>query len=167
MRKKEHDMSKPKADATERQIPEIVPDRLTVDWEGFCRRRLVARLPAGFIADDLKEPVVWRRVQASGKALRAFDELFLIAFDESFVAECLVASADGARAVLAKPRLTQLPQRYDRLFEDDLYKVEWNGHGYVVARKSDSHVMTRPLPNAALAERELGRLYPAPVGVNR
>jgi hypothetical protein len=124
----------------------------------------MVRLPKDIVADDLKEPGIWRAVQGSGKALRKHDHLYCVAFDEAWAADVVVASASNDSAVLCKPRLIEFPERYDKLFEDDLYRVAWMGSGYVVERKSDGHRMTQPTANAGLAERELARLYPARVG---
>ena len=154
-------IAKDNLETLERRTPAIDPDRVTLNYDGFAFRSFLVRVPADFVADDLKQPEAWSKVQASGRALRKFDQLVIVAFDEAWVAECMVASANGAGAVLAKPRLTTMPARYDKLFEDDLYRVAWMGSGYIVERKKDGHRMTQPTANPQLAERLLAQLYPA------
>lgn len=148
-----------------RQAPEIDPARVTLQATGFIWREYMVRCPADMVSDDLKEPGIWRRVQVSGSrnTLKKHDRVYIVAFDETWVAEAIVASADNKSAVLAKPRLTTFPERYDKLFNDGTYKIEWNGHGYVAVRIADGHVMTQPTANVALAERLLVQLYPARV----
>jgi hypothetical protein len=118
-------------------------------------------VPDGFVADDLKDPAAWRRLQTGSRnSLKKFDRVFVVAFDESWVAEAIVASADAKGAVLAKPRVTTMPARYDNLFSDENYRVVWNGYGYVTERKTDGHIMTQPTANPELATRLLVGLYP-------
>lgn len=150
--------------SAERQAPEIDPARVLVQAAGQMWREYLVRVPEGFVADDLKTPGVWRKLQTGSRnSLKKFDRLFVVAFDEGWVAEAIVASADSKGAVLAKPRVTTLPARYDELFQDDKYRVVWNGHGYIVERKVDGHPMTQATANAELATRLLTQLYPARV----
>lgn len=147
-----------------RSAPDIDPARVQLQFSGFVWREYLVRVPSGFVADDLKEPSVWRKLQnGSTNALKKFDRLTIVAHDESWLAEAIVASADNKGAVLAKPRITQMPARFDKLFEDDKYRVAWNGFGYIVERKADGHAMTQPTANAELATRLLAQLYPARV----
>jgi hypothetical protein len=148
-----------------RPTPTIDPARVTLQSSGFVWREYFVRCPSEMVSDDLKLPGIWSKLQTSGnsKALKKFDKLLVVAFDESWVAECVVASADSKGAVLAKPRITTMPERYDKLFQDDLYRVAWNGFGYIVERKADGHAMTQPTANAELATRLLAQLYPARV----
>lgn len=147
-----------------RSAPDIDPARATLQVSGFAWREYLVRVPSGFVADDLKEPGIWRKVQNGSKnALRKYDRLTIVAYDESWLAEAIVASADNKGAVLAKPRVTSLPSRFDKLFEDDMYRIAWNGFGYIVERKSDGHAMTQPTANVELATRLLAQLYPARV----
>lgn len=147
-----------------RQAPEIDPARVQAQSAGQVWREYLVRVPAGFVADDLKSPEVWRKLQSGSRtSLKKFDRVFVVAFDETWVAEALVASADAKGAVLAKPRVTTMPERYDTLFQDENYRVAWNGFGYIVERKSDGHPMTQPTANPELATRLLAQLYPARV----
>jgi hypothetical protein len=143
-----------------RRAPVIDPGNVTLDHAGTVRRTFFVRLPRDFIADDLKEPEAWSRVQINAaKALRRHDGLYLVAWDESWVAEAVVADGDGKGVVLAKPRVTNFPARFDRLLEDDQYRVVWFGTGYAVERKSDGHRMTGIVASKAVAERDFANLY--------
>ncbi|PTE11543.1 hypothetical protein [Mesorhizobium helmanticense] len=147
--------------SSERPVPEIDPARVALQSAGQVWRDYMVRVPADFVADDLKSPSAWRKVQASRNALKKFDRIFVVSFDESWTGEAIVASADSKGAVLAKPRVTTMPERYDKLFSDDLYRIAWNGFGYVVERKADGHVMTQAVANPELATRLLAQMYPA------
>lgn len=144
-----------------RQTPKVDPNLVSVNSDGFKFRDIFVRLPHGAIADDLKEPEMWKHVQRSqAKALRKFDRLMLVAYDEAWLAEAVVAHADGLTVILGKPRITPLPDRVEKLFGDGTYQVSWNGAGYVVVRLRDGFVATNTFPNAALAERALVAMYP-------
>src|SRR6185312_4992517 len=146
------------------QHPVIKPFAVAVDMDGFATRNVFVRLPEGFTAQGLEDPNLWAQVQGyPGKSLKLFDRLMLVAFDESWFAEATIVRADSVSAVLSKPRITTIPPRYDRLFEDDQYRVKWYGSGYAVERKSDLHRMTGIVANAPIAERDLARLYPTRV----
>jgi hypothetical protein len=143
--------------------PAIDPANVILNAEGFAFRSIFVRLPRGLAADDLKEPAIWRRVQASPARLRELDHLTLLAFDRDWMAEAVVGAADAAKVVLAKPRLTAFPPRYDRLMEDERYRIVWAGTGYVVQRKCDGQAVSLPAATVALAERDLRHLYPQKV----
>jgi hypothetical protein len=138
----------------------VDPNAVTVNYQGFAFREIFARLPSGIIADDLKEPELWKNVQQGNKALRKFDRVIVVSFDETWLAECYVENATGEMAVLAKPRIVSFSERTEKLFNDGTYRVEWTGTGYRVARLRDGASMTEVFANAPLAERALASLYP-------
>jgi hypothetical protein len=141
--------------------PFIDPANLVVQYAGLAFKTVFVRLPKEFIADDLKRPELWRKVQSrGGKALRKFDQVIAVAYDETWMAEAIVADARNETVVLAKPRITTFPERYEPLFSDENYEVIWVGVGYAVKRKKDGFQMTQPVATTALAERDLRRLYP-------
>jgi len=124
----------------------------------------MVRLPEGAIADDLKEPSLWARVQSNRNvALRKHDHLYIVAFDESWAADAIVVQANGNAAVISKPRLVAFSDRVKSLYSDGTYAVAWYGNGFAVKRLSDGTRMTQIVVNEALAERDLGRLYPRPI----
>jgi hypothetical protein len=145
----------------DRKTPLVAPADVSLNAAGTAWRSWFVRLPEGFVADDIKEPEAWAKVQAvPQKALQKLDFVVLVAADESFVAEAWVAHADGLKAVLSKPRLTAMPERYERLFSDGTYRVVFVGGGYAVERIRDGHRMTPAFATAAVATLELSRLYP-------
>ena len=148
-------------DLKPRELPIIPAGNIALNTSGMLWREFLVRLPKDFIADDLKEPVVWSRIQGGHYSLVKFDKLTLVAFDESWIAEAIVADAGNNHIVLSKPRITQMPERFGNLLETEEYKVVWGGSGYFVERKSDRKAITRPTSSAALAERDLAALYPA------
>jgi hypothetical protein len=142
---------------------EIKSENVQKNSDGFCWREWQVRLPADAVADDHKNPAIWRGVQRGRFPFRRHDRVYCIAYDESWVAEAIVADADQNQVVLAKPRLTLFPARFDKLFQDDLYRVVWMGSGYIVERKSDGRRMTQTAPTAQIAERDLIALHPKSV----
>jgi hypothetical protein len=114
---------------------------------------LVHRLPKGTIADDLKEPSLFKQLQQSPKALRRHDTVRLVDYDESWIAEAMVADATATEVVLAGVCIVQFPQRIKRLFEDNRFKVEWRGAGYVVIRQSDGAKMSEQLAIPAVGSQ--------------
>lgn len=147
-----------------RKVPVIDPAQVRMNYAGHVFKEVMVRVPHDFVADDLKEPGAWSRVQASRDALCKFDRVIVVAWDESWIAETIVAHADSAKVVLTKPRLLSLPDRYEALFQTEEYRVVWTGGGYAVERKRDSHRMTHIVTSAAIAERDLQQLYPRHTG---
>jgi len=148
----------------QRDLPAVDPAFVTLNADSFAYRQFMVRLPEGTIADDLKEPSLWARVQANrAVALRKHDHLYIVAFDESWAAEAVVVQANAAVAVIAKPRLMRFAERLKPLFSDGTYAVAWYGNGFAVKRIADGTRMTQIVANEALAERDLGRLYPRPL----
>lgn len=148
-----------------RKPPLIAPEMVKLDADGFVIRGWFIRLPKGFQADDLKEPSLWSRVQGDQrKALRQFDKLLLVAYDEDWLAEAIVVRATGATAVLSRPRIVSIGERYERLFEDENFRVRWVGSGYIVERKLDGRRMSHIAATIAVAERDLRNMYPKPTG---
>jgi hypothetical protein len=144
-----------------RRAPEIDPGNVVVNADGFVWRSLFLRLPEGMIADDLKQPEIFRRLQASPKSVRMFDQLTLVAFDQTWMATAIVGFADATKAVLCRPSVLTMPERHDKMLETDEYRIRWLGATYGVERKSDGHIMAREV-NLPLAERALRNLYPRP-----
>ncbi|MBB3288754.1 MULTISPECIES: hypothetical protein [unclassified Rhizobium] len=138
----------------------VDPSKVIINSAGQVFREIFIRLPKEAIADDLKEPDLWQAVQRGPKALKKFDRLVIVAWDESWVAEAIVSHADGNIAVVAKPRITQFPERVEKLFSDGTYAIRWNGAGYDVVRLRDGAVVSGGHHNAALAERALANMYP-------
>lgn len=144
-----------------RKLTPVEPANVRVNYAGFAFRELFVRLSRGVIADDLKEPGLWSRVQLSNSvALRKFDRVLVVSYDESWIAEAYVEGATATGASLAKPRIIMMRERTEQLFGDGTYQVEFNGRGYHAVRLRDGQSMTPTVANAALAERDLANLYP-------
>ncbi|MER8514184.1 hypothetical protein NKH47_14715 [Mesorhizobium sp. M1060] len=94
-----------------RQTPDIDPARVSLQNAGQIWREFMVRCPADMVSDDLKHPEIWRRLQVSGSrnALKKHDRVYVVSYDEAWVAEAIVASADGKGAVLAKPASRPCP----------------------------------------------------------
>jgi hypothetical protein len=143
-----------------RKLLRVDPAGVNTNYDGYKFREVMVRLPSGMIADDLKEPEIWNKVQQSVKALRKFDRLVIVSFDETWMAEAYVENADSEKALLARPRLITLSERTEKLFSDGVYRIEWTGFGYRVMRIRDGAAMTEAFANVPLAERALANMYP-------
>ncbi|TIL43413.1 hypothetical protein [Mesorhizobium sp.] len=150
-------------ESDDRQIPEIDPARVTLQYSGLAWREYQVIAPAGFVAADLNEaPEAWRKLQnGSRNALRKFDRVMVIDHDENWFAEATVAFADHKSVIFARPKITSLPSRVDKLFETEEYRVKFLGSGsYAVERKRDGAIVTQQVASAELAARDLNNLYP-------
>jgi hypothetical protein len=143
-----------------RTAPVIRPESVMLNSAGFAFREVFVRLPEGAILDDLKESSIWKLVQTGNNALRKFDKLTIVEFDEKWIAEAIVSEANHTMVSISKPRKTDFPERFEKLFSDGTYRVVWTGAGYQVERIRDSTRMGDVFPNAAIAERALINMYP-------
>lgn len=143
----------------------IPVDNLSLDIDGMVMRALVLRLPRGVEMRHLIENSgdCFKLIQQSPRSLRKFDKLTVIAFDESWLATTIVASATDTDVALAKPAIVQLQARTAVLPGDDKFQIVWDGAGYVVKRRSDGHTMTLPVASLAVAQNDLSGLYPRKV----
>jgi hypothetical protein len=148
----------------DRRLPTIDPAFVQLNADSFAYLQFMVRLPEGAIADDLKEPSLWARVQANRNvALRKHDHLYIVAFDESWAVDAVVVQANAEVAVISKPRLIRFAERIKPLYSDGTYTVAWYGNGFAIKRLADGARMTPIVTNEALAERDLARLYPRPL----
>jgi hypothetical protein len=143
-----------------RKLLRIDPANVHLNYAGQVFREIFVRLPSGVIADDLKEPQIWVKVQDGNKALKKFDRVVIVAFDETWLAEAYVENADREKVILARPRVITLSERNDKLLNDGTYRVNWTGAGYNVLRNRDDAVVTTTFLNTVLAERALVGMYP-------
>lgn len=139
----------------------VNPKKMKKNADGFAWREFFIRLDEGVTADVLKDPGIWRRAQGSrDMSLRRHDRLYIVAHDDTWASEAIVVDSDNERAILSRPKIIDMVAgRYDGLFHDDMYKVQWNGLGFVVIRKSDNVEIGPPFPNQALAISHLHRQY--------
>lgn len=143
-----------------RATPTIDPAWCKLNFSGAEFQNWFIRLPKGTIADDLKEPSLFKRVQQSGRStLRKYDDVRLVDFEEKWFADATVAEANANEIVLTGIKIMQLPERTKPLFQDERFQVEWHGAGYVVMRKSDGAKLTNYFPTEQLAVAALGQQY--------
>jgi hypothetical protein len=143
-----------------RKLPEVDPSFVKVNTEGFAWRDILVRLPDGAIADDLKEPGLWRRVQNNVQvALRKHDHLYIVAYDETWAADCVVTHATNTVAVLSKPRLISFDERTKPFYCTEDFTVAWYGNGFAVKRLKDGQRVSTVVTSEAVAERDLQNMY--------
>lgn len=127
-----------------REAPVIPAAALQWQGQGFCYREAFIRLPADLTLADLNEAAgtIWAKVQRhSNIALRQFDRIRAVSFDEDWLVDATVASADANQVTLAGIKKTDLPGRGGAGREDSVYRTIWAGTGYAVERKADNVTM--------------------------
>ena len=119
-------------------------------------------MPAGTVGDDVRNPKIWRKAQASRQsALIKFDEILILGHDESWYARALVTHATSTEAHLAIEKIGTFRAVKDGLYSDGTYKVVWNGSSYIVARVSDDVIVDAAgYSTEAQAIRAIERLHP-------
>jgi hypothetical protein len=121
-----------------RMLPEVKPGHCEVDSEGFATRSILVRLPPGMIADDLRYPGIWRRVQADRlRSLRKMDRLLILSHDESWYAEAFVVNATATECKLMLMKKGSFREADQALYSDGTLEIYWSGKGYGVRRVED------------------------------
>ena len=165
-RRKEHSMPRQPATSAGKAEHEasgghhVDSNRVSIDARPYHRDVLV-RAPEGAVSGDVNS-LDFTAVQANAtKALRKLDRVMILAHDESWLAECIVSAATASQVVFARPRITSLEvDRFDNLYNDGTYKVEWVGTGFAVFRIADKQQMGGVFANETAAKDFLQRLYP-------
>jgi hypothetical protein len=133
--------AQPKASPEAREAPLIKTTQLTWQSSGHFWREALVRLPAGLLLQDLQDaPGVWKPIQsAPAMALRRFDRVTCIDFDESWMLkDVVVTSCDNASVTLAiRPgdKITLSGQAGE--WQDEAHLIRWAGAGYACYRKCD------------------------------
>ena len=157
--------SEPKVVVFEKKPLEIKD--VMVNDAGFAYRNLMVRLPEGMVADDLRDPKIWRKIQIGdmSRRLSKYDHLFILSFDETWFVDAIVSYADQTSAALTILKVGTFREVGKALFSDGTYRVTWTGAGFGVQRISDG-VMTSNQAHSteALAVSALRNLYPKKVG---
>ena len=91
---------KPEANADAAQEPPLIKIAgVKIDHDGQVTRSLVVRASDGMVPDDLRDPRIWKIVQASPHhSLRKLDRLLIVAHDE-----CGVLTRSSRRRPCARP----------------------------------------------------------------
>lgn len=141
----------------------IDPDNVKLDFGGQCTSRWFVRLPEWAVADDMKDPAIWSRVQGSRVPLRVHDELYIVGFGAAFAVEARVIQATSQAAVLALQKIISFPERLTPLFADESYRVVWTVEGFAVERKADGARIGGTFGSEQLAIRQVASQYPVSV----
>jgi len=150
-------------------IPKIKPQNVEINAEHFCWREFLIRLPEDVTWTSIHEQAdeVWRLVQSNPHvSLRALDRVVFLTHDESEMAMATVCVATGTKVVLSGFRKFSFGGRDETAqWADDVYKIDWDGSGYAIHRKSDG-VRVKPgsFSSIELAKAEVRKLYPVQLG---
>ena len=156
---------KTKAEATQiEKEPEIKPERVQINDANFAWRTVLVRCPEGIVQDDLRSPKIWKRVQASRHhALIKLDHLFILAWDESWMARAVVTEATSTEARLAIEKVSTFKEVGTGLYSDGTLEVFWDGTSYGVRRIEDKvRVISEGFTREDLAVAALRGWYPKP-----
>lgn len=137
---------------TERKI---TPDLVTLDVAGMATSHYHVNLPEWAVADDLKDPAIWSRVQTTRTPLRVHDSLYIVGFANKFAVEARVVQVSSDAAVLALQKIIHFPERLTPLFSDDQYRVVWSIKGFAVERISDGRRIGNDFGSEGLAIRHI------------
>jgi hypothetical protein len=148
-----------------REAPEIPVANVQLQHDGLRWKEWEVRLPGDAIFADLGDPRIWQKVQANSRvALVKGDKLRIVAYDESWCCEALVAAANGESISLSKPQRFDMQARTEILGGDDKYDIAWVGSGYRLRRKSDLQLIGNVVATKGLAEIALRNMYGTPAG---
>jgi hypothetical protein len=153
------------ADAHE--APLVKTANVRVNECGQMWRSVLVRMPEGAVADDLRDPKIWRAVQGAGQAvaLIKLDQLLILGYDESWGAEAMVVHATHAEARLLIKKVFGFGGGVgEGLYTDGNLQVAWDGASYCVRRVADQVIVDRGFSSEGQAIDALRRHYPKRVG---
>lgn len=144
------------------KLPEIAPEGVQVNEASFAWRTILVRCPAGMVQDDLRNPKIWKRVQASrAQALIKLDHLLILAHDESWMARAIVTEATGTLAHLMIEKVSSFKEVGTGLFSDGTLEIFWDGSAYGVRRVADGvRVISEGFSREDVAVAALRNWYP-------
>ena len=144
---------------------EIEPSGVMVNDAGQVWRNVMVRCPKEMIADDLRSPKVWKRVQGSRMAaLIKLDHLFVLGFDESWSVRATVTHATSTEAHLAIEKVSSFREQGQSLWSDGTLGVYWDGSSYGVRRVADGvRILSEGFLTEAQAADAARRSYPTKV----
>jgi hypothetical protein len=125
----------------EAPIPEVRPEDVRIE-AGQHTRRILVHLPAGAVGDDVRNPKLWRKVQATRtNALIKYDELLILTHDESQYLRAIVTDARHSEAFLCIEKTGTFRTVSSQLYCDGRFRVHFTGGAYVVQRISDGVIV--------------------------
>jgi hypothetical protein len=150
------------ASADAREAPAVKPEMVKLNEAGQVWRSVLVRMPEDAVADDLRSPAIWRRVQSSPySALLKMDQLLILGFDESWGAECIVTHASHTEAKLMIKKIFGFAGGIgEGLFSDGTLEVFWDGGSYGYRRVTDKIPLARGFSTEGAAIDALRRSYP-------
>jgi hypothetical protein len=155
-----------KAAADAREAPVVKPANVQINDAGHVWRSVLVRLPEGSVADDLRDPRIWKSVQSTPvAALLKLDQLLLLGFDESWGAEAIVTHASHNEAKLLVKKVFGFGGGIgEGLFSDGTLEVAWDGSSYLYRRVTDKVPLARGFATEGAAIDALRASYPRKVG---
>lgn len=132
------EQSNPWAKAKDDTIPLVNPKRVVVNKAGQVRRDVMVRMPEKAVSDDLRNPRIWKLVQQIPQvALIQYDQLFILAHDESWGAEAIVKKATNQEASLVVLKVFGFAEAGEGLYSDGRNEVYFNGVDFNARRVTD------------------------------
>jgi hypothetical protein len=119
-------------------VPQVDPQSVVVDGEGYHSRNIVCWAGEGMTADDLRSAKIWKRVQGNKqRQLRVYDRLTVYAADESWIAQCIVTEADASSAQLHISKVGSFREIGAGLWSDGDLEIAFENGSYIVRRCRD------------------------------
>ena len=145
----------------------IRPSNCQVNSAGQHWKEMFIRASEGMTADDLRNGKIWRAVQGVPQAaLTKCDRLFVVGWDESWYADCLVKQATSTSATLLILRVGSFAAIDERLYRDSdgTLEVFWSGSSYSVRRIQDQVPVSTGHATEGAAIEALRNFHPRSVG---
>jgi hypothetical protein len=154
--------STPETDAA--PIPEVLPENVKIEPKQHNRHILV-HLPEGAVGDDVRNPKLWRKLQATRtNALIKYDELLILTHDESQYVRAIVTHATHSEAFVSIEKAGTFRTVSNQLYSDGRFRVHFTGGAYVVQRISDGVIVDGTgYSTEQQAIKAIERLYPTRV----
>jgi len=148
----------------EAPTPEVQPEDVRIE-AGQHNRRVIVHMPCGTVGDDIRNPKIWRKVQATRtNALMRLDEIIVLGHDESWYARAICAHATNTEAILCVEKIGTFRAIADQLYGDGKYRVHFRHGSYFVQRIADDVIVDSVgYSTEAQAIRAIDRMYPTRV----
>lgn len=143
--------------ATQKKDPSI--SKVQVDKEGFVSRDIFAWAGPDTVADDLREPSIWKKTQMNSMtALRKYDRITVFGADESWMVEGVVAVAKKDSAKLGILKVASFLEAGESLYQDADHRVVFDGGCFYGERIGDGVRVTHGCTTEATCVYQLQQI---------
>jgi hypothetical protein len=143
--------------ATERQEPTI--SKVQVDKEGFVSRDVFAWAGPDTVADDLRDPAIWKKIQMSSMTvLRKYDRVTVFGEDESWMVEGVVSVAKKDSVRLGILKVASFLEVGEGLYRDAEHCVIFDSGWFYIERLIDGVRVSNGLATEAACIHQIHQI---------